>query len=125
MINIRKYGKTPYRVAVIHGGPGAPGEMAPIARELSQIFGVLEPLQTKTTLNEQLEEIKIVLSDNSNFPLTLIGFSWGAILSFIFTSKNPEYIKKLILVSSGVFEEKYAVDIMKTRLRRLSENSWD
>ncbi len=46
MTNIRKYGNPPFSVAVIHGGPGAPGEMAPVARELSSRWGVLEPLQT-------------------------------------------------------------------------------
>lgn len=31
MNNIRVYGEPPYSVAVLHGGPGAPGEMAPVA----------------------------------------------------------------------------------------------
>jgi hypothetical protein len=51
MDNLRKYGREPYTLALIHGGPGAPGEMAPVARELSRAYGVLEPLQTATTLN--------------------------------------------------------------------------
>jgi hypothetical protein len=34
MKNLRKYGKAPFSLAVIHGGPGAPGEMATVAREL-------------------------------------------------------------------------------------------
>jgi len=50
MKNLRKYGEAPFKVAVIHGGPGAPGEMAPVARELSSVSGVLEPLQTATTI---------------------------------------------------------------------------
>jgi len=29
MKSLRCYGKAPYQVAVIHGGPGAPGEMTP------------------------------------------------------------------------------------------------
>jgi len=41
MKNLRKYGHKPFVVAVIHGGPGAPGEIAPVARELSSIRGVL------------------------------------------------------------------------------------
>ncbi|MHA1167837.1 MAG: alpha/beta fold hydrolase, partial [Candidatus Hodarchaeales archaeon] len=32
---LRKHGKPPYSIAVIHGGPGAGGEMAPVAIELS------------------------------------------------------------------------------------------
>jgi hypothetical protein len=56
MKNLRKYGKAPYKIAVIHGGPGAGGEMAPIARELASDWGVLEPFQTATSLEGQIEE---------------------------------------------------------------------
>ncbi len=31
--NIRKYGSAPYNVAVIHGGPGAVGEVAAMAQD--------------------------------------------------------------------------------------------
>lgn len=122
MENPRKYGKAPYTVVVIHGGPGAPGELAPVAKELSSSYGVLEPLQTKTSINGQIEELKTILDDNSTKPITLIGWSWGAWLAFIFTAQYPEYVKKLILIGSGPFEEKYATNIMKTRLGRLSRD---
>ncbi len=61
MPNLRKYGNKPFKLAVIHGGPGAPGEMAPVARELSSIMGVLEPLQTATSLEGQVQELHNVL----------------------------------------------------------------
>ncbi len=50
MENLRKYGNPPFIAALIHGGPGSPGEMAPVARELSTGRGILEPLQTAATL---------------------------------------------------------------------------
>ena len=121
MRNLRKYGNKPFNVAVIHGGPGAPGELAPVARELSSVRGVLEPLQTATTLEGQVQELKAVLEKNGDLPVTLIGFSWGAMLSFIFTARYPPLVNKLILIGSGAYEEKYADNIMKTRLSRLSE----
>ena len=121
MENIRKYGNAPFNIAVIHGGPGAPGEMAAVAKELSKACGVLEPLQTKSNIKEQLQELEIVLKENGNLPMTLIGFSWGAWLSFVFAARNSSFVKKLILVSSGPFEERYALDIMRTRLSRLAE----
>ena len=34
---------------VLHGGPGAPGGMAPVARALAEDFVVLEPLQLTNT----------------------------------------------------------------------------
>ncbi len=120
-INLRKYGSKPFNVAVIHGGPGAPGEMAPVARELSSVCSVLEPLQTAATLEGQVEELKAVLGENGTLPVTLIGHSWGAMLGFIFTARYPSLVKKLILVGSGAYEEKYAVNIVIIRLSRLSE----
>ena len=121
MKNLRKYGNKPYRIAVIHGGPGAPGEMAPVARELSSVMGVLEPLQTAATLEGQVRELKAVLEKNAALPVTLIGFSWGALLSFIFTARHPSFVRKLILIGSAPYAEEYAVNIMQTRLSRLSE----
>lgn len=121
MKNLIKYGNAPFKVAVIHGGPGAPGSMAPVARELARDRGVLEPLQTTASLEEQILELKTVLDENADLPVTLIGSSWGAWLSFILSARYPESTKKIILVGSGPFEEKYAADIMTTRLNRLSE----
>ena len=57
MKNLRTYGDPPFNVAVLHGGPGAPGQMAPVARELSSKWGVLEPLQTATSLGGQILEL--------------------------------------------------------------------
>jgi len=117
--NLRKYGDPPFAVAAVHGGPGAPGEMSTVARELSSVAGVLEPLLTAASVNGQVEELRAVLEENGRLPLTLIGFSWGAWLSVIFTARYPTYVNKLILLSSGPFEEEYAANIMKTRLQRL------
>ena len=65
-------------MAVIHGGPGAAGEMAAVANELASNWGILEPLQTATSLQGQVEELKTVLEKNASLPVILIGFSWGA-----------------------------------------------
>jgi pimeloyl-ACP methyl ester carboxylesterase len=119
--NLRKYGNAPFNVAVIHGGPGAPGSIAPIARELSSNWGVLEPFQTATSLEGQIQELKAVLEEHANLPVTLIGHSWGALLSFIVTARYSALTSKLILIGSGVYEAKYAKNIMKTRLARFSE----
>ncbi len=121
MKNLRKYGKAPFNIAVIHGGPGAPGYMAPVARELSPNWGILEPLQTASSLEGQIQELQAVLEENGDLPVTLIGSSWGAVLSFMFSARYPECIRKLILIGSGVYEEKYAANITETRLSRLSE----
>ncbi len=121
MKNYRTWGKLPYKVAVVHGGPGIPGAVAPVADELSRTIGVLEPLQTKNTLEGQIEELADVLKKRSDIPVVLIGHSWGAFLSLIVTSRFPSLVKKLILVAGGPFEEKYAADVHADQLNRLSE----
>jgi len=76
--NYRTYGSAPYAVAVVHGGPGAAGEMAPVAQELARGRGVLEPLQTATSLAGQVDELRVTLESHAVPPVVLIGFSWGA-----------------------------------------------
>lgn len=120
MENLRIYGKSPFNAAVIHGGPGAAGEMAPVARELAPTRGILEPLQTKTSLAGQVEELKTVLEGTGDLPVILIGFSWGAWLSFILAAQYPVLLRKLILIGSGSFAEEYAGKVQETRLSRLN-----
>ncbi|UCE08685.1 MAG: alpha/beta hydrolase [bacterium] len=96
--------------------------MAPVAKELATHWGVLEPLQTAASIEGQLEELKAVLEENGDLPIKLIGFSWGAWLSYLFAAKFPTLVKKLILIGSGSFDEKYAHKIQQTRLNRLNEN---
>jgi pimeloyl-ACP methyl ester carboxylesterase len=121
MNNLRKWGKPPYHIAVVHGGPGAPGSMAPVARELSKTMGVLEPLQTKDSLEGQIEELREVLEQYTYLPTVLIGHSWGAWLVYLVTAHYPSLTKKLIMVGSGPFEQKIAENIMPERMKRLSE----
>ena len=123
MKNLRIYGNAPYKIAVIHGGPGAAGEMAPVAHELSSGWGVLEPIQTAASIEGQIKELKTVLEKNGDIPVTLIGFSWGAWLGFIFTANHPSFVKKLILIGSGPFEPKYTSIIERIRLGRAAAHS--
>ena len=121
MKNLRKYGRPPFSVAVIHGGPGAAGEMAPVAQELSRHLGILEPLQTMTTIDGQIQELADIIDHHAGPPLTLIGHSWGAWLAMMFTVRCPSVVKKIILVGSGPFEEKYVPQITKTRMSRMND----
>jgi len=124
MRNPRRYGPPPFTVAVVHGGPGAPGGMAPVARELSSTMGVVEPLQTSDSLEGQVEELKAILGEEGS-PFTLVGWSWGAWLSILVASGHPHLVRKLILVGSGPFQEEYATSIMPTRMRRLEGDEQD
>jgi pimeloyl-ACP methyl ester carboxylesterase len=99
--------------------------MAPVARELSSVTGVLEPFQTETTLEGQVQELRSVLSAHGLLPVTLIGFSWGAFLSWMLAARYPELVKKLVLVGCPPFEEEYAAAITRTRMARLPKKGQD
>ncbi len=120
LIGSRKYGSEPFQTVVLHGGPGAPGSVGPFAKELSSDRGVLEPFQSADSVEEQIEELKEYLIRYAQIPVVLIGHSWGAWLGYLVTSGNPELIRKLILVSAGPFEARYAHTLVQTRLNRLS-----
>ena len=117
---VRRWGHGPYSVVVVHGGPGAPGEVAPVARELAAVKGVLEPFQTETTLDGQVQELRSVLVEQGTPPVTLVGFSYGAFLSFILAARYPDLVKKLILVSCPPLEARYAAAITQIRMNRLN-----
>ena len=121
MADLRKHGAAPFRVAVIHGGPGGAGQMAPLAKTLARNRGILEPHQAATSLAGQVEELRTALDNNAEAPVVLIGHSWGAWLSYIVAARYPDLVKKLILVGSGPFEEQYVKTLAENRLKRLSE----
>ncbi len=120
MKTIRKYGKVPFVVGLIHGGPGAQGEMQAVAQRLAGDFGVLEFLQTARSVQGQIEELHAQISQSVQYPIVLAGYSWGAWLGFLFTARYPSLVKKLILISSPSFSKQYVNDLMPVRLNRLS-----
>jgi len=119
--NIKKYGSAPFNVALIHGGPGAAGEMAPVAAVLSEQYGVLEPLQTADTVSGQILELKDVLVQYADSPVVLVGFSWGAWLSVMLACEYPQLVKKLILIGCAPFDDKAGAVIHQTRVDRLDQ----
>lgn len=74
---VRKHGKEPYHIVVLHGGPGAAGSAFGLARWISKEFGVLEPMQSKYTIMELEEELMEQIEDNCSGKVILAGHSWG------------------------------------------------
>jgi pimeloyl-ACP methyl ester carboxylesterase len=120
MERFRTYGDPPFSVAVVHGGPGAPGEVAGLAQRLAGPLGVIEPFQSRVSVGGQVKELADILTDAADPPVKLVGWSWGAWLGFLLAARVPELVSKLVLVGSGPFEEGYALGITGTRMRRLS-----
>lgn len=98
--------------------------MAPVARELGKTLGVIEPLQTKDSLEGQIDELNVQLHTHADLPVTLIGSSWGAVLALFLASRRKEMVKKLILIGSAVFDAESSSRIEGIRLNRLTEEEW-
>jgi pimeloyl-ACP methyl ester carboxylesterase len=120
-MHYRKYGPSPSSIIVLHGGPGAPGNMAQIAKRLSDTQGVLEPFLTGLSIQTQLIQIKQLIDETCSPPVKLIGHSWGAWLAYIFAANQADLINKLVMIGAGAFEHHYNSDITETRLARLAE----
>jgi pimeloyl-ACP methyl ester carboxylesterase len=118
-LRFRKYGPRQREVVLLHGGPGAPGEMAPVARELSSTCGVIEHLQSSDSIEGQVEEVREVIALHMESPVAVIGWSFGAWLGVIFSARHPELVRKLVIVSSGPLQEAYTVKMLETRVERL------
>jgi len=117
----RLYGTQPYRAVLVHGGPGARGELAPVARELSSEFGVVEAFQTAGTIGGLVAQLHSIIKVNCGRNVTLVGHSWGAWLVWLYASQNPDSARKIVLVGAGPFQPRYADGIMEKRFSRLSD----
>ena len=126
MDNLRTYGGEPYDLVLLHGGPGTPRELQPVARRISISFGILEPMLLSSSIKGQIEELHGIINEYCKYPVVFIGHSWGAWLGFIFVSLYPRLAKKLIMIGAPPFDIKYANDITDKRLSRLSteEKKW-
>lgn len=65
---VRLYGKAPYKVVLVHGGPGAIGSLKGFAQELHNLtqVGVMEALQSKYSVAELIDELHNQVNENCN-----------------------------------------------------------
>jgi pimeloyl-ACP methyl ester carboxylesterase len=96
--------------------------MASVARELSKKRGILEPLQTKDSLEGQIMELRDQLTEHADLPVSLIGSSWGAVLTLFTAARKEINVEKLILIGSAVFDAESSARIEGIRMSRLDDN---
>ena len=118
--NLRIHGNAPYRIAVVHGGPGAWGSVAQVAAELSR-EGACRTVSDGRIHRRARRRVRDVIVALGERPMTLIGHSWGAWLVWTVAARYPDLVRKLILVGSGPFEARYAENIDIVRFSRLTE----
>jgi pimeloyl-ACP methyl ester carboxylesterase len=109
-MQVRRYGTSGPSVAVLHGGPGAPGYMAPVARGLADAFRVFEPFQRgsggeRLTVARHVADLhEWVASCCGEARPALVGHSWGAMLALAYAAAHPGCAASLVLVGCGTFD---------------------
>lgn len=108
-MQVRSYGRSGPVVVLLHGGPGAPGSMAPVARGLADSFRVLEPFQRASgaeplTVSLHISDLRELLTSPGNAPAALVGSSWGAMLALAYAAAHPVCAPPLVLIGCGTFD---------------------
>ncbi len=65
----RLHGEEPNSVVLLHGGPGAWGEIFSLADLLKDRYGLIEPFQMQPSLDGQLEELHGIIKENAFSPV--------------------------------------------------------
>lgn len=117
---VRKHGKEPYHIVVLHGGPGAAGSAFGLTRLIAQEYGVLESMQSKYTIMELEEELMEQIEENCSGKVILAGHSWGAWLAGLFAERFPDKVEKVILIGCGSLDEAYVSQIGERRKGNMS-----
>src|SRR6202795_4319954 len=95
-MRVRSYGTLGPQVVVLHGGPGAPGHMAPVARGLAESFRIIEPFQRgsdgeRLTVARHIADLhEVVRSSCESVHPALVGSSWGAMLALCYAAEHPQ-----------------------------------
>ncbi len=92
---------------VVHGGPGACGSMAPVARGIADSFRVVEPFQSgiSSTVADHVADLdEVVKSCSHSVAPALVGHSWGAMLVLAYAAAHPGMAGPIVLVCSGTFD---------------------
>jgi pimeloyl-ACP methyl ester carboxylesterase len=117
------YGETGPLIFVLHGGPGAVGEAAPIARGLSASFRAIEPYQRGSgneplTVSLHVKDLhQLILSMQNDAKPSIVGESWGAMLALAYASAYPETTAAIVLVGCGTFDK-----ASRTRMNEIIES---
>lgn len=96
-------------LTLLHGGPGAPGYLAPVGRELAAQYRCYEPFQRrsggghKMTVAQHIADLEVFLEATNQDKAVLVGHSWGAMLALAFAADHPTSVKAVVAICPGTF----------------------
>ncbi len=124
----RTYGTSGASVIVLHGGPAAVGEAAPIARGLSGSFRVLEPWQRGSgseplSVARHVEDLhELVRARCPGERPALVGASWGAMLALAYAAEHPLEAGPIVLIGCGTFDAAARARFLATLQERTDDD---
>ncbi len=125
-MHVRSYGASGPVVIVLHGGPAAVGEAAPLARGLADSFRVLEPWQRgsgaeRLSVARHVADLhEVVGTWSPDARPALVGESWGAMLALAYAAAHPDSPGPIVLIGCGTFDPQ-----ARARLRAILEERMD
>jgi len=127
MLFVREYGGSGPAVILLHGGPGASGYMAPVARGLANLYRVVEPFQRgsgggRLTVARHVADLHEVINAYAGgcHP-ALLGSSWGAMLALAYAAAHPGSTGPLVLVGCGTFDLAARAVLQRTIAERMND----
>ena len=109
---LRSYGAHGPLAIVLHGGPGAAGSAAGLARGLASDFRVLEPWQRGGSGQQPLSVARhvadlddVVLAHGGETPPALIAIPGGPWLALAYAAAHPDRSGRIVLVGCGTFDK--------------------
>ncbi len=111
-LTVRSYGDNGPLVVLLHGGPGAAGYLAPLARALAEHrLRVLEPFQrggateAPLTVARHVADLEALLAERcQGEPPAVVGHSWGAMLALAHAAAHPRREARVALIGCGSFD---------------------
>lgn len=99
-------------VVLLHGGPGVPDYLAPVAGMLAPKHQVIRYDQRGTGrstvemgrfgLSDQVEDLEAIRVSLGLERISLFGHSWGGTLAQLYAQTHPDRASKLFLSNSGI-----------------------
>ncbi len=127
-VDLREYGSGGPLVIVLHGGPGAAGEAAGLAKGLAGSFHVVEPWQRGSgdeplTVATHVADLHRLVQSSTQARPALVGESWGAMLALAYAAEHPDSAGPIVLVGSGTFDKASRTRMEATLEERTDEET--
>jgi pimeloyl-ACP methyl ester carboxylesterase len=111
----------------LHGGPGAAGHMAPLARGLAGLYRVIEPFQRgsgseRLTVARHVADLhEVIAACAQDCRPALLGASWGAMLALAYAAAHPGSTGPIVLVGCGTFDPVARAAMRSTVAERMND----